>query len=361
MSWTIAPAAQFPTYAARWNVLHAEHSRSPLLHLDFVEPLLTEFGTGKEIIACYQRNGRTVAMAIMGQGRMGAWETFQPSQAPVGMWMHSPAEDIASLLRELMNALPGFPLVVSITQCDPALAPRPRDHGSLRTLAYVDTAKITVSGEFADFWNARGKNLRANLKKQRSRLLREGIHHRLQESREPEDIADGIMDYGQLESAGWKANGGTAIHPDNAQGRFYQSMLARFCRRGRGSIIRYWFNEKLVAMDLRIEGDECLIFLKTTYDEEVPSHFSPALLMREETCQKLFEEKKFKTLEFYGKAMEWQLKWTNELRPMYHVNNYRWTTLLQLHSKIKKHVASLRQSTSSGAGHPVSAADSTTE
>ncbi len=339
MSWNIAPVDQFPTYAARWQALHAENGGSPLLDLDFIEPLLIEFGTGTEVIACYERDGSTVAMAIMCRHRIGAWETFQPSQAPVGIWMHRPGHDLDRLLHELMRELPGFPLTVSITQCDPALAPRPQDHHAFRTLDYVDTAKITIQGEFDDYWNARGKNLRANLKKQRSRLQREGVQLRMQIFREPADIAAGIAEYGRLESAGWKADGGTAIHPANAQGRFYQSMLERFCHRGRGSIVRYWFNEKLVAMDLRIEGAGCLIFLKTTYDEEIPSHFSPALLMREETCQQMFREKKFSTLEFYGKAMEWQLKWTNELRTMYHVNSYRWTAMLQLHTMIKNRVA----------------------
>ena len=104
-------------------------------------------------------------------------------------------------------------------------------------------------------------------------------------------MAAAVADYGRLESAGWKAQGGTAIHPDNAQGRFYRAMLEGFCRRGAASVIRYWFDDKVVAMNLCIEGHGSLIVLKTTYDESVPSHYSPAFLMREETCQQMFDEK----------------------------------------------------------------------
>jgi hypothetical protein len=148
-------------------------------------------------------------------------------------------------------------------------------------------------------------------------------------------MAEAVAAYGRLESAGWKAQGGTAIHPDNAQGRFYRSMLEGFCQRGAASVINYWFNDKIVAMNLCIEGRDSLIVLKTTYDESVPSHYSPAFLMREETCQQMFEEHKFKTLEFYGKVMEWHLRWTDEVRTLYHVNCYRWPLLLRLHSMLK--------------------------
>lgn len=46
---------------------------------------------------------------------------------------------------------------------------------------------------------------------------------------DPAGVAAALADYGALESAGWKAGTGTAIHPDNAQGRFYRRMLEAFC------------------------------------------------------------------------------------------------------------------------------------
>ena len=66
----------------------------------------------------------------------------------------------------------------------------------------------------------------------------------------PEDVAQAIADYGLLETAGWKAEGGTAISPDNAQGRFYRNLLERFCSVGKGAIYRYRFDDRVVAMDL---------------------------------------------------------------------------------------------------------------
>ena len=335
MNWTLVPASDFASHAATWQKLNQQGPASTLFELEFVQPLLAEFGTGKELLVICTSQQAVVAMAIMAPSRTSAWETFQPSQAPIGMWMNMPGCDLDDLLNGLMRKLPGLPLVIGVTQRDPFLFPRPPDSASLQTLDYIDTARIQIEGSFDDYWSARGKNLRANLKKQRARLVKEGYAVRMETSRAPQQMAAAVADYGLLESAGWKAQGGTAVHPDNKQGRFYRSMLEGFARRGAASVIRYYLNDKVVAMNLCIEGNGSLIVLKTTYDETVPSHLSPAFLMREETCQQMFAEKKFSTLEFYGKVMEWHLRWTDEVRTLYHVNSYRWPILLRLHTILK--------------------------
>ena len=58
--------------------------------------------------------------------------------------------------------------------------------------------------------------------------------------------------------------------------------------------------------------------------------------MREEAVQRLFDEGRFKRLEFYGRVMEWHLRWTDEVRTMYHVNYYRWPGLRRLHAMLEK-------------------------
>jgi CelD/BcsL family acetyltransferase involved in cellulose biosynthesis len=339
MIWTLTPASQFAHHALEWQTLNRATLNSPLLELEFVQPLLTEFGSGDELLAVCTTAQTVVAMAILTPSKTGVWATFQPSQAPLGMWLHRPELPLEALLATLLPKLPGWPMVLGLTQLDPALAARPSAESALQTLDYVDTSRITLEGSFEDYWNGRGKNLRSNMKKQRAKLLKEGIGVRMESSRAPEAMAQAIADYGQLESAGWKAQGGTAIHPDNAQGRFYQSMLEGFCRRGAATVNRYWFDDQLAAMNLCIEGDASLIILKTTYDERISSQFSPAFLMLEETCQQLYAEGKFKRLEFYGKVMEWHLRWTDEVRTLYHVNHYRWPVLRQLRAIVNQRAA----------------------
>ena len=340
MNWHVVPAHQFAAQSVRWQALQAACGGHVLLHYDFVSPLLAHVGTGRELVAWHERDGRTTAMAIVSPAGRGSWTTFQPPQAPVGLWMQLPGQDIEQLMAGLMRALPGFPLVFAATQLDPMLLPRPAHTDSLRTLDYIDTARVTISGTFDDYWSARGKNLRANLKKQRARLAKEGIATRLAISRDAADMAAAVEDYGRLESASWKAACGTAVHAGNAQGRYYRAMFEALCRRGAARVFRYYFGEQLVAMDLCVEDGDSIVVLKTSYDESVPAGLSPALLMREEACRRLFNEGRFRRIEFYGRVMDWHLRWTEEVRSMYHVNCYRWPGLCRLHTLLESRARS---------------------
>lgn len=336
MKWHLVPARRFAGHAARWQALHALGPASCLLAFDFVAPLVEQFADGAELLAWCERGGETVAMAVVKPGGRGSWSSFQPAQAPLGLWLQRPGEDLERLLGSLLRALPGFPLIFGLTQMDPMLAPRPQDGPCLHTLDYIDTARVTLAGGFEAYWNARGKNLRANLKKQRARLEREGTSTRMDILRLPADMAQAVHDYGRLESSGWKGSEGTAVHADNAQGRYYRAMLENLASRGAASVYRYHMGEKLAAMDLCVEDRDSIVVLKTSYDESIPSSLSPTLLMREEAVQRLFDEGRFKKLEFYGRVMEWHLRWTDEVRTMYHVNYYRWPGLRRLHAMLEK-------------------------
>ena len=124
MKWAFEPAASFAQRAAQWRALNAATLASPLLEPEFVMPLLEHFGKG-EVLARCEQGGEIVAMALLSRRRTGTWETFQPSQAPVGMWLQDPGLDTGVLMAGLMRALPGFALVLSLLQRDPALEARP--------------------------------------------------------------------------------------------------------------------------------------------------------------------------------------------------------------------------------------------
>lgn len=336
MSWTVVPAATLAAHLPRWNALHAAGAASPLLSADFVAAALEAFGSGAERLAWYEEAGRTRVMAILAPARAGRWNTFQPAQAPAGFWLQDDASSPERYLGGLLAALPGFPLMLGLTQCDPMLMARPADSDGIRTLDYIDTARITLAPGFEAYWQARGKNLRSNLKKQRKRLQTDGIETRLQVCTAAQDMTAAVADYGRLETGGWKAAAGSAVSEDNQQGHFYRQLLEAFARRGAARVYRYWIGERLAAMDLCVEGGGCLVVLKTAYDEELDKTLSPALLMREEACRDIFAEPRFDRIEFYGRVMEWHRRWTDEVRTMYHVNRYRWCVLAKLHKLLAK-------------------------
>ncbi|QKE41775.1 MAG: GNAT family N-acetyltransferase [Ferrovum myxofaciens] len=322
-SWTLYPASRFGDFQNAWQHLNQEGKNSALLDPAFLAPALQLFGTGKEQLAIL--GGSTPsAMALLRPTGVRGWETFQPSQCPLGFWVCHPSLPWQAVFPSLLQSLPGFPVVVGITQQDPDIFPRPSTSRTLKTLDYIQTARITLQGTFDAYWQARGKNLRANMKKQRNSLTKLGLTPRLEILTQAQDMDQAVRDFGQLESTGWKNDQGTAIHRENPQGQFYTRILENFCTQGKGRVYRYWFDDVVTAMDLCIADESSLIILKTAYNEQASHGTSPAFLMHQESFQHLFEENTLSRIEFYGKVLEWHTRWTDEIRTLYHVNGYRW-------------------------------------
>lgn len=338
MRCEVLPVEHFDLVAADWDRLAARYQLAPFMAAHFIRALIACFAGGRERIVKVAAGAELVAVGVFTR-RCGLWETFQPSQAPIGCLVVRDGMVLADLLEAIGRGLPGAALGVAATQQDPLLCPRPGDGRRLATLDYITTASVEMSGSFDDYWNARGKNLRQNLRKQRRRLADEGIVTTLEVITTPDGVAQGVADYAALESAGWKAGGGTAVSVDNAQGRFYAAVLEAYCARGRGKICRYRFGEKIVAVDLCIESDDTLVVLKTTYDESIRA-YSPAALMREELFRCWWAEGRLRRIEFYGRALEWHARWSSQVRTLYHVNWRRWPALMRMASQLARRLSS---------------------
>ena len=325
MNWTLYPISEFAHYSQQWEELNRNNTNTPLLCCSFVQPLIAHFANpGKDRLAICGDINKPLAMTIITKRKLGVWETLQPSQAPIGLWVHQQHSPLENLLASLRKVLPFPTLLFGITQQDPDCLPRPETSKKISTLDYIQTARVTLQGSFDDYWSQRGKNLRQNLRRQRNRLEREDISTKLKTITDPTKIEQAIIAYGKMESAGWKSTGGTAIHIDNEQGKFYRDMLINFCQEQNGLIFQYFYNDKLVATDLCIKDDNCLIILKTTYDESITTT-SPAMLMRQDAFEYIFEQRFTKKIEFYGKVMDWHTKWSDEIRVMYHLNTFRFS------------------------------------
>lgn len=332
--WDLFPADRFDRYRTAWDALNREGIGSALLDSRFAALLLRFFGNDTVLLAIGSRHERVVAMALLAPALRGTWSTFHPDQAPLGMWLCSPQTDRHAAAGALLKRLPGMPLLLGILHQDPDLSPRPQDTFTQRTLDYIRTARIPIEGRFEDYWSARGKNLRHNLKRQRNRLERESIAPQLRVSTAASEMAEAVADYGRLESAGWKTATGTAVAPDNRQGAFYRSLLEEFAATGDAFAYRLYYNDRLVACDLCIRGNGILNWLKTTYDESQTTS-SPAALLRHAAFQRAFADPATRVIEFYGPVMDWHTKWANEIRTLYHTNVYRWPGLADLHRRLR--------------------------
>ncbi len=255
---------------------------------------MTHFGDGGERIAFVEKAaGRWSRAGVFVRGSAFVHDLFQPSQAPIGPWL----QDDGTLGlpprrrgRALAAALGATTAMVGFSQLDPEHVARdatrrrrPHDERLHRHRARHDR-RVT----FDDYWAARGKNLRANMKKQRNKLEAEGVDAALRLPRATRRTSrPRSSTYGRLESAGWKARGGTAVSADNAQGRFYREVFERFAARGMARIYRCFYGDQLAAMDLCIEHHGAMVILKTAFDETIRGT-SPAFLMRHDYLPAIF-------------------------------------------------------------------------
>ncbi|UUZ56842.1 GNAT family N-acetyltransferase [Massilia sp. H-1] len=289
MKWTLRPASEFAALSGQWAQLHVRCQASPMLAVEFVAPLIAEFGSGAELLAVCEHEARTVAMALVAPQGRGAWASFQPSPGadrPVAAGRCPCPARVAGRA----DGRPARP--AAGVRPDPV---RPRSAGAPARLAPAAHDGLHRHGEnyhrFKQF-----RRLLECARQEPARKSEKTAHKARQGCRGPAPAgqprpAGRGRSGGRLRlysrARGWKADGGTAV---NASKQCPGTLLPRHARRlllkrGAGSIYRYWFGQQLVAMDLCIEDERQIIVLKTTYDESVPNSLSPTLLMREEACR----------------------------------------------------------------------------
>jgi CelD/BcsL family acetyltransferase involved in cellulose biosynthesis len=317
-------------FASRWDELNRGLHNHVLLDSDFVAPLVRHFASPRVLLGVSEEAARP-AMALLEKRGPAFWQTFQPSQQPLGLVLLGDREGALDQARRILRALPGFAVGLGIQQQDPDFSCLPdlARAASVERLDYIQTARVRLRGSFDEFWAARGKNLTHNVARLQRRVAERG-ELKLVEVREPERVAECMREYGRLEQSGWKATTGTGVPADNAQGRFYREMLERFCARGEAVIYRLLLNDRPIAADLCLQRDGMLVLLKTAYDAGAAEH-SPGVLLHYEIFKAAFA-RGIRTIEIYGRLRAWQEKWTDDFRRMFHANVYRGPLFQKLHA-----------------------------
>ena len=337
MTWTFQPASRsFEQERSAWDSINALRGNHILLDSGFVSPLLRHFTNGMVTLGINSDPARA-GMVLLTSCGVGRWESFQPSQAPIGMFLFAQPDTSGEKLRGMMKKLPGYAVHLSVLQQDPdySSVPLVESRPGLERIDYIETARIAMAGTFEEYWKRRGSNLRHNLSRRRRRMTEKGYAVELVARRSAAEVKDAIREYGRLESTGWKAKDSTAVSVDNAQGRFYRDVFEHFCERGEAVIYQLVLDGNVVASDLCLVRGGMMIVLKTAYDEAF-NEYSPALLMREDIMRFLFAERTVKLVEFYGRVMDWHRRWTEEVRVLYHLNCYRYQWLAPLKKLVRR-------------------------
>jgi hypothetical protein len=184
------------------------------------------------------------------------------------------------------------------------------------------TISIRNSGDFEGYWSARPKDLRSNIRRYIKRAEAEVGGIQFLPISDPTGIRAAVARYGLLESDGWKGREGTALHPDNVQGRFYAELLSELATLGCARIYELHIGETLAASRLMAQSHDMLVALKTTYRESMRS-FAPGRLVTYYMLMDVMSRPAPPLIEFFTRASADTLEWATNTRKLSDITIYR--------------------------------------
>jgi len=317
MLWTLHNLDEFNTLAAHWDTINKSSINQAILDSQFIQSCLTHFSQGNEIIAfCHDQQG-PLAIGVFQKIGFGRYQTFQPSQAPLGLWVVRDNKFSCELLNGLKKILPGPVFLIDFLQQDTTRI-NVNNLTNIHKSAYISTGKLDIPADYQEFFNQLGKNMRQNHNKIINRCAKSNTDLSIKLINQPHEMQDVINHFARFESSGWKGEQGTAVGLNNSQGKFYCELLSNYAQQGLAEAWYYLVDQEVVAADLCIKSDNTLIILKTAYNEQFKK-LSPALQLKFEIFKHHSQQQtQITTVEFFGKAMEWHKRFQSQLRDIEH-------------------------------------------
>jgi CelD/BcsL family acetyltransferase involved in cellulose biosynthesis len=337
MNWLAVPCSAFSDHQDAWSKLNSDTMNLAFFEPAFVEALVTHYFDGDEtLVLAYKEDELQLAGFFKNHGK-GRWASVTPSQCPLGLFLHAKSTVDEHTVKHICSQLPGKVVLLDMLQMDSKhthFEPEAR----FEKMPYIISGNRPIADDFDAYFQSLGKNMRQNYNKVINRAARAEDILSWEKVDTAEDVRQAIVKYGELESKGWKGEVGTAISPDNTQGRFYQQALSELAKQGRACCWYYKINKQIVAVDLCVQKDACLIILKTTYDESFNKQ-SPALMLKIEMLKHYslnMAQEGIANIEFYGKAMEWHKRLDSTLREIEHISYYQNKVAKKVIKLIKK-------------------------
>lgn len=316
--------SSFPAFAARWSALNERlFDGHPLLDPLFVGPLLECFCEASTRLAVLGDTADPQAMLLIVPRRFGLWRAFLPSQAQIAPVLLARGD--RGRIADLLRALPGRPFALDLLAQDPlysALLPADESDPLIEVRDHVRTISVALDGDFERYWGGRSRTLAKNIRRYGHRLERDDVRLDFEVATQPQQVAARVLDYGRLESAGWKRINGTAVTPDNLQGRFYSAVMQGFARRGDARVYSLLHDGRPVSSRLVVHSARMFVILKTTYDETY-AQYAPGRLLLQAVLRDMFAQGAGRTVEFYTNATSDQMAWASGDRMIANVRQYR--------------------------------------
>lgn len=320
LEWVTDPA-RFAELREGWDELATENL---FLTWDWLDCWWRSFGDAAEMRVHVRWDGPELAAAV-----------------PFGLWgshlvaMANAESDLFRLLarseRDLdpvLQAIAGGPWSRITVRGLPADEPSARQlvdglrsRGWLVNRVFRERCPIVeTTGSFEDFYMGLSAKARANDRRARRRLEREGPAE--VRAIEPVDQLETVLaEAFALEAAGWKGRSGTAILSSERQARFYRSLCERFQRLGRLRFSALRLGGELIAFHLDVVHQQRLYALKTSYDERYAAA-SPGNVLLMAILERAFEDE-LEAVELLGPASPRKERYATDARDTVVLRAYR--------------------------------------
>lgn len=323
--WQVHAAKPSADWWQQWDALNQRHfSAHPLLSSTMAQKLVTHCADGAISYAALRGEDSFQAMAILAKRAGGRWSVFTPSQAPLSLVLIDPARaEPYAMLKSLLTSVSGYGLSLDVPALDPSVLPAQMTGGArVERVSLGTTIQVAGTSSFEAYWNTRSRDLKQNIRRYFKRAAEAGMPCRLERVMEPGQIGAAVDRYGLLESEGWKGRDGTALHPDNAQGRLYRELLAALAQHRSAIAYELYAGDQLAASRLMISGPTMHVMLKTTYRESLRQHAVGRLLLYL-ALEDLLTEPQPRPVEFFTRANQDLLTWATGTRELFSATIYR--------------------------------------
>lgn len=308
---------------SQWDALNVRLNRGhPLLASPMTRVLVAHTPDVPKTFARLIVGQGTAGMAVLTQAQSRRWSVFTPWQAPLALLLLEPDLAARATFVRLLSSMPGYGLSLDMPALDPLLLPRIATTDLGERVVLGTTIAVAADRGFEAYWAERSKDLRKNVKRYFNRIAQAGLQYELKCLSAAEQMGPAVDRYGVLESLGWKGSNGTALHPQNSQGRLYRELMTDFAKLGAGRVYELYIGGELAASRLIASGPTMHVILKTSYRETLKD-YAPGRTLLYLMLEQLLGEPGARPVEFYTRANKDQLSWASTQREIFAATVYR--------------------------------------
>lgn len=306
------PWSLFPEPLAReWDELATRMEAVPFIRPAWVAAWWRAFGSGRLEIRTLRRDGRLAAVMPVVH-RLGSLKSATNYHTPCSDLL---AEDRTAASELGATLFTGKPLRVSITSLDSLSTSFKACRQEAEKAGYKVVVRpfqrspyLDVKGDWNEYESRLSRSLAADLRRSLRRLGRHGkVTVKIANGRDR--LEDLLREAFDVEAAGWKGMGGTAIKSLPKTRRFYTDVARWAAVQGMLRLFFLRLDRRILAMFYGLEERGICHLLKGGY---VPAYrrFSPGKLLMRAVVTHCFATG-LSRLELHGDADPYKLGWTS--------------------------------------------------